>query len=137
MLIQKIILSSAESYFLQAEAVVRGLGNGDAQALMAAGIKEAMKLWGVSGGDADTYIASAPLADINSGSMDEQLEKNCLATMDRKLYRWVLKLGLLSGKTGYPSDLAAGVAGNPIIFAQGTLNGQYPQRMRLWPREHR
>ncbi|MEX0359525.1 MAG: SusD/RagB family nutrient-binding outer membrane lipoprotein, partial [Allomuricauda sp.] len=39
----EIILSSAEAYFLQAEAVVRGLAAGDAQALMNSGIEEAMK----------------------------------------------------------------------------------------------
>ncbi len=125
----EIILSSAESYFLQAEAAVRGLGGGDAQALLASGIREAMKLWGVSGGDAESYIASAPLADISSGSMDEQLEKIALQ-------RWIasytdgFEAWTIVRKTGYPAELANGVASNPTIFALGTLNGDYPQRMR-------
>jgi len=124
----EIILSSAESYFLQAEAAVRGIGNGDAQALMASGVREAMKLWNVSAGEIDAYIASASLADINTGSMDEKLEKLALQ-------RWIASFTdgyeawAVVRKTGYPTNLAAGVS-DQVIFEFGTLNGDYPQRMR-------
>jgi hypothetical protein len=121
----EIILTSAESYFLQAEAAVRGMGSGDAQALFESGINEAMNLWGVSGG---TYIASEAMADISTGTMDEKLEKIALQ-------RWIV--GYTDGfeawavvrDTGYPTELAAGVT-NPTIFELGTLNGAYPQRLR-------
>lgn len=122
------ILSSAEAYFLQAEAAVRGIGSGDPQTLLAAGIKESMKLWSVSTGDAESYIASADLADISTGTMDEQLEKIALQ-------RWIssftdgFEAWAIVRKTGYPSELAAGVS-DQIIFALGTLNGDYPQRLR-------
>lgn len=125
----EIILSSAESYFLQAEAAVRGMGSGDAQSLLESGIREAMSLWGVSGSDADSYIATAPLADISSGTMEEQLEKIALQ-------RWIssytdgFEAWSIVRKTGYPSNLATGVSSNPTIFALGTLNGDYPQRLR-------
>lgn len=124
----EIIMSNAESYFLQAEAAIRGIGSGDAQSLMASGISAAMNLWGVSGGDADTYIANAPLADISTGSMDEKLEKLAIQ-------RWIasytdgFEAWAIVRKTGYPANLAAGVS-NPVIYSLGTLNGDYPQRMR-------
>jgi hypothetical protein len=124
----EIVLSSAESYFLQAEAAVRGMGEGDAQTLFANGIKEAMNLWGISGGDADAYIASADIADISAGSMEEKIEKIALQ-------RWLasytdgFEAWAVVRKYNYPSELAAGVD-DPIIFALGELNGLYPQRMR-------
>lgn len=126
----EIILSSAESYFLQAEAALKGMSgaDGDPQALMASGIKEAMKLWGISEGDADIYIASAPLADISVGTLDEKLEK--VATQ-----RWLasytdgFEAWSIVRETGYPSQLAAGVS-NQTIYGLGTLNGKYPQRLR-------
>ncbi|WP_242203800.1 SusD/RagB family nutrient-binding outer membrane lipoprotein [Aestuariivivens insulae] len=124
----EIILTSAESYFLQAEAAVRGLTGGDAQALFESGISEAMKLWKVSQGDIDTYITNESMADISSGTMDEKLEKIALQ-------RWIA--GYTDGfeawavvrDTGYPASLAAGVS-DPVIYELGTLNGAYPQRLR-------
>ena len=111
----EIIISSAESYFLQAEAAVKkGIGSGDAQALMASGIGEAMKLWGVSGAESETYIATAPLADISAGTMDEKLEKLAIQ-------RWIasytdgFEAWAIVRKTGYPSNLAVGVS-NPVIY---------------------
>ncbi len=124
----EIILTSAESYFLQAEAAVRGISGGDAQGLFASGIREAMKLWNVSGGDADTYIADQEIADISVGSMDEKLEKIALQ-------RWLVsytdgfEAWAVVRDTGYPSELAAGVS-NQKTFELGTLNGVYPQRLR-------
>lgn len=122
----EIILSSAEAYFLQAEAAVRGIGSGDAQALYESGIKEAFNLWNVAG--ADTYIANEPMGDISAGTLDEKLEKIALQ-------RWIL--GYTDGfeawavvrDTGYPTELASGVS-NSTIFELGNLNGAYPQRLR-------
>ncbi|WP_417442915.1 SusD/RagB family nutrient-binding outer membrane lipoprotein [Joostella sp.] len=124
----EIIISSADSYFLQAEAAVNGVGSGDAQALLASGIKEAMKLWGIGEGDADTYIASSAIADISTGTTEEKLEKIALQ-------RWIasytdgFEAWAVVRKTGYPKELAAGVS-NQTIYELGTLNGAYPQRLR-------
>ncbi len=123
----EIILSSAEAYFLQAEAIVRGIATGDAQAMMNAGIEEAMKLWGIGAGDAAAYAAQ-PIADITGGTEDERLEKianqRWLASYTDGFEAWSVVR-----KTGYPAELSAGVT-DPIIFALGELNGAYPQRMR-------
>ncbi|MFS4456064.1 SusD/RagB family nutrient-binding outer membrane lipoprotein [Maribacter sp. 2304DJ31-5] len=124
----EIVLTSAESYFLQAEAAVRGLSGGDAQALFTDGIREAMKLWSIPDGDAETYIATETIADISTGTVDEKLEKIALQ-------RWLVsytdgfEAWTVVRDTGYPSDLAAGVS-DPIIFGLGTLDGDYPQRLR-------
>ncbi len=126
----EIVLTSAEAYFLQAEAVLKGLqgASGDPQDLFAKGIKEAMKIWGVPEGDADTYIATEAAADITTGTLDEKLEKiahqRWLASYTDGFEAWAVVRD-----TGYPAELAAGVS-NPTIFELGTLNGAYPQRMR-------
>lgn len=126
----EIVLTSAEAYFLQAEAVLKGLqgASGDPQDLFAKGIKEAMKIWGVPEGDADTYIATEAAADITTGTLDEKLEKiahqRWLASYTDGFEAWAVVRD-----TGYPAELAAGVS-NPTIFELGTLNGAYPQRLR-------
>ena len=124
----EIILTSAEAYFLQAEAAVRGMGSGDAQSLFADGIREAMKLWSVSDGDAENFISSQGAANISTGTMEEKLEK--IATQ-----RWLVsytdgfEAWAVVRDTGYPTELAQGVS-NSIIYELGTLSGDYPQRMR-------
>ena len=108
----EIILSSADSYFLQAEAAVKGIGSGDAQALFQSGIREAMKLWGVSG---DTYIANEDLADISTGTMEEKLEKIAMQ-------RWIasytdgFEAWAVVRDTGYPRELAVGVSDATIFL---------------------
>ena len=124
----EIILTSAEAYFLQAEAAVRGMGSGDAQSLYADGIRQAMKLWEVSDGDAESYISSQDAANISAGTMDEKLEKIAIQ-------RWLVsytdgfEAWAVVRDTGYPTELSQGVS-NYTIFELGTLSGDYPQRLR-------
>ncbi len=87
-------------------------------------------MWGVSDGEADTYSGSQAIANISAGTMDEKLEKiaiqRWLASYTDGFEAWSVVR-----KTGYPAELAAGVSNsNPTIFALGTLNGEYPQRLR-------
>ncbi len=124
----EIILTSAEAYFLQAEAALKGVGSGDPQTLFADGIREAMKIWEISDGDVETYISSQDAANINIGTLDEKLEKIALQ-------RWLVsytdgfEAWAVVRDTGYPTELSQGVS-NSIIYELGTLNGAYPQRMR-------
>ena len=124
----EIILTSAEAYFLQAEAAVRGMGSGDAQSLYADGIRQAMKLWEISDGDTESYIGSQDAANISTGTMDEKLEKIAIQ-------RWLVsytdgfEAWAVVRDTGYPTELSQGVS-NSIIFELGTLSGDYPQRLR-------
>jgi len=122
----EIVMSAAESYFLQAEAVVRGLATGDAQTLFQNGIRASMALWGVDAGKAETYIATAPLAQL-TGTVDQQLEKIAVQ-------RWIASYpeGFEGWsdvrKSGYPKELSKGVH-DPIIFGLGDDNGVFPQRL--------
>ena len=126
----EIVLTSAESYFLQAEAVLKGLqgASGDPQELFAQGIREAMKIWGVPSGEVENYIATEAAADITTGTLDEQLEKvahqRWLASYTDGFEAWAVVRD-----TGYPAELAAGVS-DPVLYELGTLNGLYPQRLR-------
>jgi hypothetical protein len=120
----EIVMSSAEVYFLRAEAALDGSGE-DAQVMFQTGIAESMALWGVDG---TNYIATSPLADIVIGTLDEKLEKVAIQ-------RWLaaytdgFEAWSVVRKSGYPTRLAAGVT-DPEIYGLGTLNGDYPQRMR-------
>ena len=124
----EIVMTSAESYFLQAEAAVMGLSDGDAQALFALGILEAMKLWEIAPAAAEAYVANEEYANISTGTQEEKLEKiaeqRWLASYTDGFEAWAIVR-----KTGYPTELAEGVS-NQTIFALGSLNGKYPQRMR-------
>ncbi|MBL7472393.1 SusD/RagB family nutrient-binding outer membrane lipoprotein [Robertkochia sediminum] len=124
----EIVMTSAEAFFLRAEAAVKGLSSDDAQMMMEMGIVEAMKVWEIGEGDAQTYIANAPLADITVGTTEEKLEKIAIQ-------RWIanytdgFEAWAVVRDTGYPSELAQGVS-DQVIYEPGTLNGAYPQRMR-------
>lgn len=126
----EIVLTSAEAYFLQAEAVVKGLSgaSGDPQELFAAGIREAMKIWEVPSGEVDAFLANEAAADISMGTLDEKLEKiahqRWLVSYTDGFEAWAVVRD-----TGYPASLAAGVT-DPVLYELGTLNGVYPQRMR-------
>lgn len=123
----EIVFTSAESYFLQAEAAVKGLGSGDAQALYEMGISQSMRMWGVSDGQIATYLDNATIADL-SGTTDEQLEKiavqRWIASYTDGFEAWAVVRDM-----GYPSELSAGVS-DPDIFAPGDINGAYPMRMQ-------
>lgn len=123
----EIILTTAESKFLQAQAVLNGIGGGDAQALFQEGIRYAMKLWNVSDGAIDVYLAEATLAQLN-GSVEENLEKIAIQ-------RWIasytdgFEAWTIVRKTGYPASLADGVEDSEL-YGLGTINGYYPQRLK-------
>ena len=123
----ELIMSSAESYFLQAEAAVRGMGTGSAQDLYQEGIRQAMKLWGVGDADIDTYLATEDMALLN-GTEEENLEKiasqRWIAAFTDGFEAWSIVRDM-----GYPAELAAGVQDGDI-FGLGDINGNYPTRMR-------
>lgn len=121
----EIVMSAAEVYFLRAEAALVANSGEDAQAMFQAGIGEAMALWGVDGAD---YIATSPLADISTGTIDEKLEKiasqRWLAAYTDGFEAWAVVRD-----SGYPARLYAGVS-DPEVFGLGSINGRYPQRLR-------
>lgn len=122
----EIAMSTAEVFFLRAEAAVRGYG-GDAEALFQSGIRASMVYWGVAEGDIDTYIAATDLAKLN-GTEEENLGKIAVQ-------RWIANYtdGFEGWATvrdsGYPTQLAAGVE-DADIFGFGDTDGAFPQRMQ-------
>lgn len=123
----EIVMTTAEAYFLRAEAAVRGLGSDDAQTMYSEGIRQAMKIWNIGDADIDAYLASSPMATLD-GSMEDQLKKIALQ-------RWIaaytdgFEAWAIVRDTGYPESLAAGVSDNDL-YAPGDINGKYPQRLR-------
>lgn len=126
----ELVLTTAEAYFLKAEAIVRGVPGvtGDAQALFQEGIRQSMKLWKCADADIDAYISSASIADISSGTTEQKIEK--IATQ-----RWInsytegFEGWAVVRKLGYPAELANGVS-DPDIFGLGDISGKYPERMQ-------
>ncbi len=122
----EIVFSTAEAYFLRAEAVVRGLAAGDANGLYQDGIRYSMKMWGVGDGDISTFLGT-PAGQL-SGTADQELKQiaiqRWLANYTDGFEGWADVR-----KSGYPKALAQGVS-DPIIFGLGDDNGMYPQRMR-------
>tara|TARA_Y100001935_G_C17154630_1_gene432206 strand:- start:384 stop:845 length:462 start_codon:yes stop_codon:yes gene_type:complete len=120
-------MTAAESHFMIAEAITKGMASGNAQSHYQTGIRHAMQLWDVAGADIDNYLANEDMALLN-GSTDQNLEK--IATQ-----RWMalftngFEAWAVVRDTGYPTELSAGVSDDDI-FVLGDLNGDYPQRMR-------
>lgn len=125
----ELVMASAESYFLRAEAVLKGMSgaSGNAQDLYQEGIRQAMKLWGVGDAEIDTYLANEPMALLN-GTLEENMAK--IATQ-----RWIMSYTdgfegwAIVRDYGYPAELANGVT-DIDIFGLGDINGRYPQRLR-------
>lgn len=61
-----LLLTAAESYFLQAEAVAAGYASGDAADLYAKGVMASMAQWGVSEDEANAYVAANPYENMES-----------------------------------------------------------------------
>jgi hypothetical protein len=97
-----IFISSAESYFLQAEATARGWGTGNAQDLYENGIAASFDHWGISEDDLNTYLAQPSIQFPAGRNLETQLKRIITE-------KWVSLTGTenLEGwtewrRTGYP-----------------------------------
>jgi hypothetical protein len=130
-------ISEAESYFLQAEAVLRGLGTGDVKALYDAGVAASFEQLGVDG--SALYAAGGAYEFPAAGSTEEQLEAIIVQ-------KWAALAGTTQGleaffernRTNYPrvspvlaSDDAY-VPGQITYPLEGVTGGQFPKRL-LFP----
>lgn len=129
----EVVMTAAEGNFLQAEAIVKGFGSGDAQSYYQKGLREAMRMWTVDEAEIDEFLANEDMALLN-GTQEENLEKIAIQ-------RWIaaytdsFEAWAIVRDTGYPVELANGVS-DYDIYAAGTLNGDYPQRMRYGNKEY-
>ena len=102
---------------------MNGFG-GDAQSLYELGVTDAMKLWGVGDGDIATYLASG--SDLTTVSLENIAIQRWMACYTDGFEAWSIVR-----KTGYPAELAAGVADLDIFgLGDAGLNGAYPMRMK-------
>lgn len=122
----ELIMTSAEVYFLRAEAALQGF-QGDAQSLYQDGIRHAMKIWGVTDAEIENFIATEEMALLN-GTTEENMEKV-------SIQRWLacytdgFEAWSIARKSGYPTELTRTLT-DPEIYGLGTINGLYPQRLR-------
>ncbi len=121
----EIVVSSADAYFMRAEAIVKGLASGDANLFYRNGITQAMLLWGVDEADITTFLDTSPAGTL-SGTNDLEMIaiQRWLANYTEGFEAWSIVRD-----TGFPAELAAGVD-DADIYGLGDLNGIYPQRMR-------
>jgi len=122
----EIIMTTAEAYFLRAEAALKGF-SGDAQTLYQEGIRNAMKIWNVSDGDINNFLATEDMAQLN-GTTEQNLEKvsiqRWLACYTDGFEGWAV-----ARKSGYPAELTQTLT-DPEIYGLGDINGLYPERLR-------
>lgn len=133
-------ISESESYFLQAEAVVRGYLSGDAAALFRAGIAASFRAY-----DLDTelaaYMASAPAAQWPGGA-NAQIE----AIITQKYFAMngnqTFEAWTEWRRTGFPRNFVISFAGRntfagkfPLRFpypnTEATRNGDFPGNVNL------
>ena len=119
-----VVMSAADSHFMIAEAIVKGMVSGDAAGHYDIGLNHAMGLWGTA---VDSDFMASEMGML-SGTNEQQLEK--IATQ-----RWIAnytngyEAWAIVRDTGYPTAAMTTSTNNDIITFAG-MNGEYPQRLR-------
>jgi hypothetical protein len=134
------LFSASESLFLQAEAIVRGWGTGDAQSLYSAGITESFKATG-NAAEATKYIADAPDAKF-TGNVEAKVK----AIITQKYYAMCGFQGFEAWtewrRTGYPAFFVKSAASTlgegrmplrmPYALSEATTNSNYPGNVVIY-----
>ena len=107
-----VLMSAAESYFLQAESVIREWGTGNAQALYENGVKASFAYWGLSSQLSANYLAQSTIAFPAAASKEEKID----AVITQK---WISMNGTQNveawtewRRTGYPDIFQVSQASN-------------------------
>ncbi|MDO5978104.1 SusD/RagB family nutrient-binding outer membrane lipoprotein [Flavivirga spongiicola] len=120
-----MVLTAAESYFLQAEAALLGYG-GDANSLYQSGILASISFWGA---DAGTFIADEAIATL-SGTTEDQLNQvwnqRWLASLTNGYESWALVRR---------ADLIPQITDNVNFWVTEPNNGNVPKRFPYSPTE--
>jgi hypothetical protein len=120
-----VLMTSADSHFMIAEAIVKGLASGDANTYYQLGLEKAMSIWNT----APTAAFSASDMGSLTGTDEEKLEK--IATQ-----RWLVNYTngyegwSIVRDTGYPAACVITSDNDDIISFAGEMNGQQAQRLR-------
>ena len=120
-----VLMTSADSHFMIAEAIVKGLAAGDANTYYQLGLEKAMAIWQTSPSSDFTASSMGSL----TGTMEEKLEK--IASQ-----RWLVNYTngyeswAIVRDTGYPTAAVITSDNNDIISFAGEMNGKQVQRLR-------
>jgi hypothetical protein len=120
-----VVMTAAESHFMIAEAIVKGLASGDAASHYQIGLEHAMNLWGTAIND---DFAESKMGTL-TGSNEEKLEKiatqRWLANYTNGYEAWAIVRD-----TGYPTSAITTSSDNDIRSLSGAMNGAYANRLR-------
>jgi hypothetical protein len=120
-----VVMASADSHFMIAEAIVKGLANGDASTFYQLGLEKAMAVWKT----APTAEFSASNMGSLTGTVEEKLEK--IATQ-----RWLVNYTngyegwSIVRDTGYPAACVITSDNDDIVSFAGEMNGKQAHRLR-------
>ena len=120
-----VVMTAADSHFMIAEAIVKGIASGDAAGHYQTGLEHAMNLWGAAITD---DFASSSMGTL-TGTDEEKLEK--IATQ-----RWIAnytngyEAWAIVRDTGYPASAITTSTDNDIRSLSGAMNGAYANRLR-------
>jgi hypothetical protein len=119
------IMLAADTHFMIAEAILRGLATGDAAAYYQSGLRKAMAHWETISG---TVLDESNMAAL-TGTTDEMMEQvstqRYIANYANTVESWSIVR-----KTGYPSSALITSTDDDVISLAGDLNGAYPYRLR-------
>ncbi|MDA9139875.1 SusD/RagB family nutrient-binding outer membrane lipoprotein [Flavobacteriaceae bacterium] len=120
-----ILMTSADSHFMIAEAIVKGLATGDANTYYQLGLEKAMAIWNTA---PTTEFLASTMGSL-TGTMEEKLEKiatqRWLANYTNGYEGWAIVRD-----TGYPASAVITSDNNDIISFAGEMNGKQAQRLR-------
>jgi hypothetical protein len=124
-----VVMLAAESYFLQAEAVLRGWIPGDAKALYTLGVEKSFAYLDLTKAQADTYIAQAGDKDVNWDATTSFQEK--LALIIRQKWLALSVINELEPYNDYrrlhlPADIP--LSTSPYSTGKMPTRLLYPQR---------
>jgi hypothetical protein len=129
-----ILMSAAESYFLQAEAVARGWLSGDAQQLYEAGIEESFTSLNVAG--ADVLYGAGGVYEYDGATVEEQVEDIIVQKRVAMINTQNLEAWIEQNRTHYPRESAVPASNESYIPGQLTVavnnvtSGLFPKRLQ-------
>jgi hypothetical protein len=132
------LISKPESYFLQAEAIVRGWGAGSAKTEYDNGISASLEKFGIAG--ADSIYGPGGVYEFEPGkSMESQIEKIIVQKWIALANSQSLETWIEQGRTHYPelsiapvTDTANYVSGRWTVSVNNVTGNKLPKRL-LFP----
>lgn len=119
-----ILMSEAESYFLQAEAVARGWGTGDAEQLYYDGIALSFLSWGLSIAQFNTYAAQPAIDYPVAGTLEQKIKAIIFQKWTSMCGSQNMEAWTEWRRTGYPDIFT--------ISATSNIGNKFPVRL-LYP----